>query len=91
MERSDDYMAKIMMDALDRSVILDAQINITHNGPKLKAYCVNTKTYVQFPRDLRREGATFYADVVKMSNGGKIFFRAYKGSIRRSKAGEIIA
>jgi hypothetical protein len=84
-------MAKIVCDSLDRSVLLDAQIAIQRVGPKLKAYCIETHTYVQFPRDLRKIGATFWADVIKMSNGGQIFYRAYRNSIRRSKDGEVIA
>lgn len=91
MERSDEYMTKIVCDALDRQVLLDARIHITYLGSKLKAYCDDTKTFVQFPRDLRREGHTFVADVVKMSNGGQIFYRAYRNSIRRSKDGQVIA
>lgn len=91
MERSDEYMGKIMMDALDRSVLLDAKIDITYLGSKLKAYCRDTSTYVQFPRDLRKPGQSFVADVVKMSNGGQIFYRAYRNSIRRSKDGQVIA
>lgn len=91
MDRSEDYMTKIVCDALDRQVLLDARIDITYLGSKLKAYCRDTSTYVQFPRDLRKPGQSFVADVVKMSNGGQIFFRAYKGSIRRSKDGQVIA
>lgn len=91
MIRSDEYMGKMVLDSLDRQVLLDAKIQIRRVGPKLKAYCGDTNTYVQFPKDIRKEGYTFVADVIKMSNGGKVFFRAYKNSIRHSKDGEVIA
>lgn len=90
-ERTDEYIEKITLDALDREVILDAQIEIVRGTGKLKAYCKDTKTYVQFPTGLRRIGRRFVADVVKSSNGGSIFYRAYKGSIRERVNGESIA
>ena len=92
MERSDDYMGKITMDALDRQVILDASIVIQRLGQKLKAYCSNTNTYVRFPRDIRIYGKRFVADVVKVGRtGGTVFYRAYKQSVRETKDGPVIA
>lgn len=89
-ERSEAYINKITLDALDRDIHLDATIRMEYLGRKLKARCKETNTYVQFPRHLRTMGATFIADVIKMSNGGKIFYRAYKGSIRNIR-GEVVA
>ena len=91
-ERTEEYMTRITMDALDRSVFIDAEVQFMRVGPKIKAYCPETKTYLQFPRDLRREGTKLYADVVKAKqSSGTIFYRAYPGSIRRTKNGDSIA
>ncbi|MDD4389731.1 MAG: hypothetical protein PHW03_02890 [Eubacteriales bacterium] len=80
-ERSEEYMANITMDALDRDVIISAKVVIKEVNGKLKAYCEDTKTYLQFPRAIRRAGKRFEADVIKASTPGKIFYRAYRGSI----------
>jgi len=91
-ERSEEYMTKITMDALDREVYISAKVQFMKVGPKIKAYCPETKTYLQFPRDLRVPGTTLYADVVKAKQStGTVFFRAYPGSIRRTKNGDSIA
>ncbi len=91
-QRSDEYMGKIVMDALDKEVILDAKIEIARLSGKLKAYCVDTKTFVQFPRDLREPHETFVADVIKQGGDGRtVYYRAYKGSIRKTKTGPVVA
>ena len=90
MERSDDYMATIMMDAFERHVVIDANVEIQrdHTG-KLKAYCPDTKTYLQFPKAIRKIGKRFKADVIKAKNeSGRIFYRYYKGSIREIVSGK---
>ncbi|MCA1807817.1 MAG: hypothetical protein LC687_08240, partial [Actinobacteria bacterium] len=77
-------------DALDNDVRFDARI-VVYKGSKLKAYCEDTGTYVQFPTDLRRYRARFIADVVKAKrSGGKVFYRAYKGSIRDAYSGKVV-
>ncbi len=80
-ERSDEYMASIMLDALDRDVVLSANVIIKPVGGKLKAYCEDTKTYLQFPRAIRQNGKRFEADVIKAATEGQVFYRAYRGSI----------
>lgn len=88
-DRTDKYMADITMDALDREVLLDAEIKIIWAKGKLKAYCSNTDTFVQFPKAIRKDGRIFIADVVKAAQaGGAIFYRAYKGSIREGIKGK---
>lgn len=90
--RSEEYMGKLVMEALDKDVRLDAQIDIQYLGSKLKAYCRDTNTYLQFPRDLRRAGKRFVADVIKVGDGSRtVFFRAVKGSIRETKNGDPVA
>jgi len=92
MERTKEYMAKIVADALDREVILDANIRITRQGKKLKAYCEQTGTYLQFPRALREAHMTFVADIVKSPRKDSVpYYRAYPNSIRYKKDGEVIA
>ena len=81
--RSDEYISKIFLDALQKQVHQDATIKIVSMGKKLKAYCEDTKTYVQFPRDIREQYVEFKPDVILASNkSGTEFYRAYKNSIR---------
>ena len=83
MERSDDYMMKITMDAFENHVVIDANVTMERVGSKIKAYCTDTGTYLQFPRDIRKMGKKFKADVIKAKNtSGSVFYRYYKGSIR---------
>jgi hypothetical protein len=81
-ERSEAYMANITMDALDRDVHINVEVEIVRRGGKLKAWCPETNTYLQFPRAIRVEGKKFLADVIKSSTNGTPFYRAYKGSVR---------
>ena len=93
-ERSEEYMANIMIDALDKEVHLDATIECHWNGTKYKAWCPTTNTNVQFPSKIRGPGRVFVADVVKASTSGRVFYRAYRGSIREKKGsiiGDVIA
>ena len=90
--RSDDYVTKITMEALDREVLLDATITFEWLGTKIKARCQETGTYVQFPRALRKPGKRFVADVIKSGgNGRAVFYHAYKGSIRDPKTDRVVA
>lgn len=90
-ERTEEYMGRICMDALDRDVKTDATIRILHNGVKLKAFCVETGTNVQFPTKIRQRGKVFIADVIKAKkDSGTVFYRAYRGSIRE-KIGDKIS
>lgn len=70
------------MDALDRDVRTDSVIEIVNRGNKLKAYCRETDTYLQFPRAIRVLGKKFIADIIKAQSEGKTFYRAYRGSVR---------
>lgn len=93
MERSEEYMNKIMLDAFERHVIIDANIMIQYESRKLKAYCPESDTFLQFPRAVRQKDSDrrrkFKADVIKAKNErGRIFYRAYKGSIREIIDGE---
>lgn len=84
--RSDDYMTRIFLDALDRDVHLDAEVKIIWSAVhrKLKAFCPKVNAFLQFPNNLRQEGNVFICDIIKAQTPGKIFYRVYKGSIRWS-------
>ena len=91
--RTEDYLAKVFMDAFDGFVIQDALIDIrwSHLHNKYKAYCLKTNTYLQFPTALRKPGAQYIADIVKSKKDtGTIFYRAYRNSIRDSKTGVVV-
>ena len=93
-ERSETYMANIVMDALDRDVRIDVVIEIVERKGKLKAYSRETDTYLQFPRAIRKYGKKFIADVIKSSTNNTPYYRAYKNSIREFDngiEGEVIA
>ena len=91
MNRSESYMAKIVCDALDREVFFDAEVIMQKHGKKIKAYCPQTKTFLQFPRAIRQKYKRLVADIVKSSNAsGTTFYRAYKNSIRENKDSEVL-
>ena len=84
-------MARIVLEALDKEVYLDADVIMERKGPKIKAYCPQTQTYLQFPRAIRKKYKRLVADIVKSSNAsGTPFFRAFKGSIRENKDSEVL-
>ena len=95
-ERTEEYEAKLFSQALfdDKKVIKDATVRIVWGtGNKLKAYCVETDTYIQFPRDLRKNEAKFTADVVEVQNESVStkYYRVMKGSIRKFGTDEVVA
>jgi hypothetical protein len=97
-ERTDEYTQKLFEQALfdEKRVITDAEVVIRYdpmNRRKLKAYCVNTRTYLQFPRALRRFNRKFIADVVEVirDDGVRKYYRAMKGSIREEGSNEVLA
>ena len=95
--RTSEYEAKLFELALfdEKHIIKDATIEIEHdpkNWNKLKAYCVESDTYLQFPRALREYGAEFVADVVEVirNDGVTKYYRAMKGSIREKGSDEVV-
>jgi len=84
--RSDEYMGKIFIDALDNDAKLDVDVRFERANGKIKAYCPQTRTYLQFPTALRRLYISYKADVIKATNKNcRTFYRVYKGSIRDSE------
>ena len=81
--RSEETQLKMVLDAFEGEVLTDVKVSFYYQGGKLKAYCENTKTNLQFPTKLRNMYVKYVCDVVKCQrSNGKIFYRAYKGSIR---------
>lgn len=97
-ERTDEYEAKLFEIALcdEKRVIKDANIVMVYeNGRsgKIKAYCKETKTYLQFPRNLRgREDSRYIGDVVEVVNNSvqQKYYRVMKGSIRQYGSNEVL-
>ena len=84
-------MARIVLEALDKEVYMDADVVMHKEGKKIKAYCPQTKTFLQFPRAIRQKHRRLVADIVKSANAsGTPFFRAFKGSIRENKDSEVL-
>lgn len=84
-ERTDEYMKKLFLIALDENhVKSDATVHIVRDGGKMKAYCVETGTYLQFPRSLRLPGKVFVADVIEVIRAEDVrkYYRAMPKSIR---------
>jgi hypothetical protein len=95
-ERTDAYMAKLFEQALfdEKNVIKDATVTLIWGGNKLKAYCDESQTNLQFPRALRTDyGRQFTADVVEVirTDGVSKYYRAMKGSIRDKGSDEVLA
>ena len=93
--RDEDYMFKLNSLAFfdEKRVITDAEVIITRDGGKLKAYCPASRTYLQFPRHLRDWGDRYVADVVEVirDDGVRKYYRAMKGSIRKPDSDEVLA
>ena len=97
-ERTEEYQAKLFEQALfdEKQILTDARITIQpeHGWTgKLKAYCHDSDTFLQFPRALREEGKEYTADVIEVirDDGVRKYYRAMKGSIRRSGSDEVVA
>ena len=92
--RTDEIEKKLFEQALfdDKKVIKDANITIILRAGKLKAYCGETDTYLQFPRDLRKLDADFIADVIEVQNEHvtEKYYRVQKGTIRRRGSSEVV-
>ena len=93
--RTDEYQQKLFEQAMfdDKNVRKDVEIVITKVGGKLKAYCPETDTYLQFSRSLREyHGQRFLADVVEVINDSVStkYYRAMKGSIREKNSDEVV-
>jgi hypothetical protein len=94
-KRTDEIEEKLFTEALinENTVIKDAIIHIVvGKGSKLKAYCQNTDTFLQFPRDLREVDAIFIADVIEVKNEhvDEKYYRVQKGTIRRKGSNEVV-
>lgn len=92
--RSDEYEGKLFLEALgEKHVVKDAEIDITRGySSHPKAWCNRVGSYLQFPRDLRSNGAKYVADIIEVipKNRAK-FYRAMKGSIRKRGSDEVVA
>ena len=90
--RTDEYMTKIFLDAFEKDVRQDVEAHVVSGSQHYKVWCNATDSYLQFPSALRTYlGRKFKCDVVKACNGGRVFYRAYRGSIRDSSTGELLA
>jgi hypothetical protein len=77
----------------EKRVIRNAAIDIDYVGGKLKAYCRESGTYLQFPRALRdHENQRFIADVVEVIRTDHVtkYYRVVKGSIREMGSDEVV-
>lgn len=99
-ERSKEYQQRLFELALfdEKHIITDATIQIVYGtGKKLKAWCEESNTYLQFPRKLRADyddhGKMFIADVVEVMRKDNIqkYYRAVKNSIREFGSDEVVA
>ncbi len=81
-ERTQEMLDNMTMDAFGRDVQLDLHIQIVYEKGKLKAYSPKLKCFLQFPRKLREPYTYFVCDAVESTINARVFYRAYKGSIR---------
>ena len=96
--RSEKYEQKLFECALfnDQRVIKDATITIEYadgNYRKLKAYCKESGTYLQFPRALRgHDGQQYIGDVVQVlrTDGVTEYYRVMPKSIRKPNSDEVV-
>jgi len=86
MKRSDKITGDLFIDALSKRVIMDAKIKIIydHNKNKLRAYCEQVDSFLNFPNDLRKEGKEYITDIVEVPATAtkSTYYRAKHGTIR---------
>jgi len=88
-ERTSEYEQKLFLEALcdDKNVIKDATIVIKYDYDKRKyrAWCEQSKCYLQFPNALRIDNVRYTADVVQVKETPQRsgFYRTMKESIRK--------
>lgn len=90
--RTEEHIQNMTIDSLIKNVEMDLVVEIQYDWRKnkLKAYSPKLKCYLQFPKNLREQGKRYICDATESSNGGRTFYRAYKGSIR-DMDGNIVA
>ena len=93
--RTEEYEQKLLEQAFfdDKHVIKNANIHIEFAHGKLKAYCKESNTFLQFPRSLRNfAGERYTADVVEVIRTDDVqkYYRVVKGSIRTPHSDEVI-
>ena len=92
--RSAEYEGRLVLEALeDKDIIKDAQIDIMWDAGRLRAWCNEANSYIQFPKALRKEYVQYISDIVQVKAGEKhsSFYRAMKGTIRlRGGKGTIV-
>jgi len=97
-ERTEAYNQKLFEQALfdDKNIVKDAKIIIIpehgYSG-KLKAYCEDTETFLQFPRHLRtHNGQRYIADVVEVVREDDVrkYYRVMNKSIRKPDSDEVV-
>jgi hypothetical protein len=94
MKRTQEQEDKLFLEALDnKRVLKDATITIMGGTGKLKAYCQETDTFLQFPRHLRAFGLKYTADVIEVINESVTnkYFRVVKNTIRKYGSEKVIA
>jgi len=89
-ERTKEMEHKMVMDSFGGNVEMDVEIEIQYSGSKLKAYSRKLRCFLQFPRKLREPRKKFICDATEAQNNGRIFYRAYKGTIRDADTGEVV-
>lgn len=88
--RSDEYLAKLTVDALTKNVILDVKIHIVLDRTEIRAWSKETGFRLIFPNHLLHEGYVYSADVIEVSRiaGNIIFYTVYKESLCLISTGE---
>jgi hypothetical protein len=89
-ERTPEMEQKMVMDSFGGNVEMDLKVRIEYAGNKLKAYSPKLGCYLQFPKKLRDVYRVFVCDATEAQNNGRVFYRAYKGTIRDADTGEVV-
>jgi hypothetical protein len=93
-KRTKEYQSKLLIEGLDdKKVYQDADIIIKkdwNKAGKLRAYCSQVNSYLQFPGFLRIYNKKYIADIVEViPKNRQRFFRVMKNSIRDIGSNEL--
>jgi hypothetical protein len=89
-KRTEEHMNRMVMDSFGGNVEMDLTVIIRFYNGKLRAYSPKLSCNLQFPKKLRTHGAIYICDATESQNNGRVFYRAYKGTIRIPETNEIV-
>jgi hypothetical protein len=88
--RTEEHIDQMVMDSFGGNVEMDLTVIIRCYNGKLRAYSPKLACNLQFPNKLKISGAIYICDATEAHNNGRVYYRAYKGTIRIPENNKIV-